>query len=75
MSILEDMMKGKLGDFQNMLPKEREVEGFKIISTGGTEDFNNKADELIKSGYEPFGFLTIKNDVSYVQGFIKYKKS
>lgn len=78
MGLIEDMLKGKMGDLQGMLPQPKEIESYKIISVDNLSDFNSQSAELIRDGYEPIGKLIIKNNshyevVIYVKEFIKYK--
>jgi hypothetical protein len=78
MGLIEDMLKGKMGDLQGMLPQPREIESYKVVSVKNLSDLNSQSAELIQQGYEPIGKLQIENNthydvVIYVKEFIKYK--
>lgn len=79
--ILEKMM-GNM-DIQKMLPQQREIEEYKLISTVDISDLNIQAKELVSKGFEPVGFVSVSYVKETIQGyilyytkeFIKYKKN
>lgn len=72
--LLEKMM-GNV-DLQKMLPQQREVEEYELVSATTVTKLNEKAKELISKGFEPVGFVSVVNIIeTYTKEFIKYKKN
>ena len=75
-TILEKMMGGSLEELQQqMMGNQKEIEDYKVVvgSTIDVNNFNSKANELIKSGYIPIGYLNL-NEGLISKEFIKYKE-
>ena len=47
--------------------------GMKVVNERSAEDFNNKAEQLLKDGYQPDGPMTVwtKDATYFTQNFIK----